>query len=82
MQQRDAKSHRANYANRMNYACYSEVSPEISLASCNSALLTPETRRWGKPGARGAVPGSAAWRCPGAGVPSRLHPPLPPPSVS
>lgn len=23
----------------MNYACYSEVSPEISLAGCNAALL-------------------------------------------
>lgn len=39
LRQRDAKSHRARCANRMNYACYSEVSPEISLARCNAALL-------------------------------------------
>lgn len=31
-QQRDAKSHHANYANRINYSCYSEGSPESSLA--------------------------------------------------
>lgn len=30
--QRDAKSHHANYANRINYSCYSEGSPESSLA--------------------------------------------------
>lgn len=31
-QQRDAKSHHTNYANRINYSCYSEGSPESSLA--------------------------------------------------
>lgn len=31
-QQRDVKSHHANYANRINYSCYSEGSPESSLA--------------------------------------------------
>lgn len=39
LRQRDAKSHHARCANRVNYACYSEVSPEISLARCNAALL-------------------------------------------
>lgn len=31
-QQRDVKSHHTNYANRINYSCYSEGSPESSLA--------------------------------------------------
>lgn len=54
VQQRDAKSHHANYANHINYSCYSEVSPESSLARCSSALLTHESRSRGSRGARGA----------------------------